>query len=185
MKLSGIWKTPDVVFAPQQICAYYVRLFRKPEFLLERFSKSQLDQGFWAIFGGPDWALQHLLWETENPLPGASRMRESDVRSFQPFLCNRAAGRCLHDVVGRNLLRLAMRSEGSTARRRGLGNAGRHVRNNIRDPFPRFTTLSESCASRVGPFAPPRDSRTRSALPRSSSFASRSRAGIRASRREV
>jgi hypothetical protein len=44
------WKIPDVTFAPQQICAYYVQLFRKPEFLLERFSKPQLEQGFWAIF---------------------------------------------------------------------------------------------------------------------------------------
>ena len=63
------WKMPDVVFAPQQICAYYMRLFREPEFLLEQFSRPQLEEGFWAIFGGPDWALQHLLWEPKIPFP--------------------------------------------------------------------------------------------------------------------
>jgi hypothetical protein len=61
------WKIPDVMFASRHVCAYYVQLFRKPEFLLERFSKPQLEQGFWAIFGGPDWALQHLLWDTNIP----------------------------------------------------------------------------------------------------------------------
>jgi hypothetical protein len=66
---SWYFKTPDVIFAPQQICAYCVRLFRKPEFLLARFSKPQLEQGFWAISSGTDWALQHLLWETKIPFP--------------------------------------------------------------------------------------------------------------------
>jgi hypothetical protein len=63
------WKAPDVTFAPQQVCAYYVRLFRNPEFLLERFSKPHLEQGFWAIFSGIDWGLEKLLWETEIPFP--------------------------------------------------------------------------------------------------------------------
>jgi hypothetical protein len=76
------WKGPDVTFAPQQVCAYYVRLFRNPEFLLERFSKPQLEQGFWAIFGGIDWGLGKLLWETEIPF---SQRKECVTAMFDLF----------------------------------------------------------------------------------------------------
>jgi hypothetical protein len=76
------WKAPDVTFAPQQVCAYYVRLFRNPEFLLERFSKPQLEQGFWAIPSGIDWGLQALLWETEIPFP---QRKECVIAMFDLF----------------------------------------------------------------------------------------------------
>jgi hypothetical protein len=41
----------QVEFDAKTICAYYVRLFRQPEFLLSRFTKPQLEEGFWAIQG--------------------------------------------------------------------------------------------------------------------------------------
>jgi hypothetical protein len=41
----------DVEFDPEIICAYYIRLFQRPEFLATRFTKQQLDQGFWAVVG--------------------------------------------------------------------------------------------------------------------------------------
>jgi hypothetical protein len=31
------------------MCAYYVQLFHRPEFLVSRFTKQQLEEGFWAI----------------------------------------------------------------------------------------------------------------------------------------
>ena len=39
----------EVEFNPEAICAYYVQLFRRPDFLSPRFTKLQLDEGFWAI----------------------------------------------------------------------------------------------------------------------------------------
>ena len=48
---------PDEIGPPfnevdaEKLCAYYVRLFRQPEFLLSRFAKEQLEEGFWAING--------------------------------------------------------------------------------------------------------------------------------------
>ena len=41
----------ETTFAPEVICSYYVRLFQQPEFLSTRFSKAQLEEGFWAIQG--------------------------------------------------------------------------------------------------------------------------------------
>jgi hypothetical protein len=59
------WKT-EVTYAPQQVCGYYVRLFRQPEFLLERFSKTQLEEGFWAIQGpNLECGVYRLLEDTD------------------------------------------------------------------------------------------------------------------------
>ena len=38
-----------VEFDAKIITAHYIRLFRQPEFLLERFTKVQLEEAFWAI----------------------------------------------------------------------------------------------------------------------------------------
>jgi hypothetical protein len=55
----------EVTFVPQQFCAYYIRLFREPEILVGRFSKSQLEEGFWGMISSRDWSVTQLLWESE------------------------------------------------------------------------------------------------------------------------
>jgi hypothetical protein len=41
---------------------YYARLFQKPEFLLSRFTKQELEEGFWEIIGYThDWSLGELI----------------------------------------------------------------------------------------------------------------------------
>ena len=41
----------DFEFDPDPVCDYYIQLFSRPEALLGRFSRDQLEQGFWAIQG--------------------------------------------------------------------------------------------------------------------------------------
>src|ERR1035438_8754229 len=41
----------EVTFDSQQICGYYIQLFRHATFLIDRFSKAQLEDGFWAVQG--------------------------------------------------------------------------------------------------------------------------------------
>jgi hypothetical protein len=41
----------ETEFDAKKIAAYYVRMFRQPAFLLNRFTKEQLEEGFWAIQG--------------------------------------------------------------------------------------------------------------------------------------
>jgi hypothetical protein len=72
------WWT-EVTFDAQQVCLYYTRLFRHPRFLLGKFSKEQLEDGFWAVQNdGLDCSAHCLIWHTE--LPFASR--EECVRSM-------------------------------------------------------------------------------------------------------
>jgi len=69
----------EVTYAPKAICSYYVQLFRQPEFLVQRFSKAQLDEGFWAIQGpNLDCAVDRVLWDTDLPFAA----REECVRSM-------------------------------------------------------------------------------------------------------
>src|ERR1700722_7595959 len=69
----------DVTFDPERVCQYYVRLFQSPSFLLERFSKVQLEQGFWAIQScNLGCFVSGLIWDKKLPFAA----REDCVRSM-------------------------------------------------------------------------------------------------------
>ncbi len=59
-----------VTFDAKRVCEFYIRLFRNPDFLLRKYSKAQLEQGFWAIHGSAlDCSVQHLIWNADVPFP--------------------------------------------------------------------------------------------------------------------
>lgn len=61
-------------FDPEEVCSYYVRLFTKPRMLLARFSREQLEQGFWVI-QGPNLACSvNRLLHDESSLPFARKV---------------------------------------------------------------------------------------------------------------
>lgn len=69
----------DATFVPEQICAHYTRLFGHPEFLVDLFSKKQLEEGFWAIqVPNLDCSVYRVLESTEVPLP----IRAECIRSM-------------------------------------------------------------------------------------------------------
>ena len=69
----------QVIFDLDRVCEYYVRMFREPEFLVERFSKGQLEQGFWAIQSSTlGCSAYRLVWNTDLPFA----RREECVRSM-------------------------------------------------------------------------------------------------------
>jgi hypothetical protein len=59
----------EVEFDAKKICVYYVQLFRQPEFLLSRFTKPQLEEGFWAIQGpNLDCSVSRIIHDSDQPL---------------------------------------------------------------------------------------------------------------------
>lgn len=69
----------EVICEPREACEYYSRLFLKPRFLLDRFSKDQLEQGFWAIQSGAiECSVIQVIWESTLPFD----TREEVVRSM-------------------------------------------------------------------------------------------------------
>jgi hypothetical protein len=69
----------DVTFVPEHICRYYTQLFHEPDFLIEHFSKAQLEQGFWAIQGpNLECSVRYILEDTDLPFA----VRERCIRSM-------------------------------------------------------------------------------------------------------
>ncbi len=69
----------EVEFDAKKICAYYVQLFQQPEFLLTRFTKPQLEEGFWAVQGpNLDCSVSSIIDDSDVPLS----VREECIRSM-------------------------------------------------------------------------------------------------------
>jgi hypothetical protein len=69
----------EVEFDAKKICTYYVQLFRQPEFLLSRFTKPQLEEGFWAIQGpNLDCSVSQIIDDSDVPVS----VREECIRSM-------------------------------------------------------------------------------------------------------
>ena len=72
------WQT-EAIAEPARLCEFYTRMFLQPGFLAERFSKDQLEQGFWAIQCSPlDCSAYNTIWSQEVPFSA----REECVRSM-------------------------------------------------------------------------------------------------------
>jgi hypothetical protein len=69
----------EVEFDARQIGAYYVQLFRQPEFLLTRFTKLQLEEGFWAIqVPNLECSVSRIIDDSDLPIS----TREECIRSM-------------------------------------------------------------------------------------------------------
>lgn len=69
----------EAEFDAKKICAYYVRMFRRPEFLLTRFTKAQLEEGFWAIQGpNLNCSVSRIIDNSDLPLS----LKEECIRSM-------------------------------------------------------------------------------------------------------
>jgi len=70
----------EIAFDARQIASYYIQLFKQPEFLLTRFTKSQLEEGFWAIHGpNLGCSASRIIDDSDLPLS----MREECIRSME------------------------------------------------------------------------------------------------------
>lgn len=69
----------EIAFDPGEVAEHYIRLFSGPEFLLSRFSKRQLEEGFWAI-QSPNLECGALQLMSHEDLPFS--IRENCIRSM-------------------------------------------------------------------------------------------------------
>ena len=73
----------------KKLCAYYVQLFRQPEFLLSQFTKQQLEEGFWAIMGHTqEWSAGNLIDFSDAPLASRKELIESMAVLFERLFIN-------------------------------------------------------------------------------------------------
>lgn len=77
------WHT-EVVFDPATISDFYIKLFREPTFLIQRFSKVQLDDAFWSIqVENLECSVHTIIFDTELPLTTRTLCIDSMVDLFQ------------------------------------------------------------------------------------------------------
>lgn len=73
------WRA-KVKYNPHEVARFYIRLFSEPEFLLARYTPTQLEQAFWAIPSvNIDCSVTHIIWDQRVPF----ELRESCVRSMR------------------------------------------------------------------------------------------------------
>jgi hypothetical protein len=80
---------PEVQLNAQKLCAYYIQLFQNPEFLTSRFTKKELEEGFWEIMGySHDWSLGELIEYSDAPLSSRKECIESMAFLFERLFAN-------------------------------------------------------------------------------------------------
>jgi hypothetical protein len=76
----------DVTFDTRRVLTFYVQLFEGPEFLMARYSKEQLEQGFWAIISGNiECSVTEVIWEKKIPFEERAACVRSMYHLFERF----------------------------------------------------------------------------------------------------
>jgi hypothetical protein len=76
----------ETIFEPKEIVDHYIGLFNRPEFLLTKFVKAELEQGFWAIQScNLDCAVAQVIWRSELPFAIRERCVRSMFHLFEKF----------------------------------------------------------------------------------------------------
>ena len=92
-KLDPWYWHVEVAFDVQQACKYYVRLFGQPAFLLERFSKAQLEQGFWGIqVANLDCSAYNVISNIDLPFAAREECIRSMFDLFRDFFATEPLG---------------------------------------------------------------------------------------------
>lgn len=81
----------------KHLCSYYVQLFQKPEFLLSRFTKQELEEGFWEIMGyNHDWSLGDLIEYSDAPLSSRKECIASMALLFERLFASEPLDTSVH-----------------------------------------------------------------------------------------
>ena len=87
----------QVTFDLARVCQHYMRLFQAPSFLLEQFSKEQLEQGFCAIQScNLDCSVTQLIWDTDLPFAARAECVRSMLDLFKGLFAAEALDTSVH-----------------------------------------------------------------------------------------
>jgi hypothetical protein len=96
-RLDASFYDVGVEFDAAKMCAYYVQLFHRPEFLVSRFTKQQLEEGFWAIMGHTvEWSAANIIDDPNLPLSSRKDCIESMAVLFERLFANEPLDTSVH-----------------------------------------------------------------------------------------
>jgi len=74
----------EVEYDAVAVVGYYIRLFSNPRFLLLKFSRDQLEQGFWAIHSGNlECSVDQMIWHKGVPFEDREHCVQSMFHLFE------------------------------------------------------------------------------------------------------
>jgi hypothetical protein len=92
---SWWWKT-DFVFDPIEQATHIAAIFRSAADLRERYSRDQLEQGFWFLISGVEGGLEDLIWDTRIPWEVRARLIDSTVDLYRQLFMVDPLDTCAH-----------------------------------------------------------------------------------------
>jgi hypothetical protein len=96
-KLDSSFYDVGVEFDAKKMCDYYVQLFHQPEFLVSRFTKQQLEEGFWAIMGHTvEWSTANIIDDSDLPISSRKRCIESMAVLFERLFADEPLDTSVH-----------------------------------------------------------------------------------------
>ena len=87
----------EVEIDARKLCSYCAQLFERPQFLLSRFTKQELEEGFWQIMGYTHgWSLGDLMEYSDAPLSSRKECIESMAVLFERLFANKPLDTSVH-----------------------------------------------------------------------------------------
>ncbi len=80
---AGWWWEAIVELDPVEYATRLIDIFRQPADLRTRYTREQLEQGFWMLISGADTSLGSLLWETAIPWDVRETLIQSTVDLYE------------------------------------------------------------------------------------------------------
>jgi hypothetical protein len=80
---TGWWWKDEFTFDPAEHVAHMTAILRNADVLRRRYSREQLEQGFWLLISGVEAGLEDLIWDTRVPWEARARLIEATVELYR------------------------------------------------------------------------------------------------------
>jgi hypothetical protein len=85
MSETGWWWESEVNLDPEEYAANLIAIFRTPAVLRSRYTREQLEQGFWMLISRAEPGLDPILWNPDVPWSVRTALIQATVDLYEKF----------------------------------------------------------------------------------------------------
>lgn len=82
------WWQSEIVFEPIEHVGNLTSIFRNPQPLRRRYTRDQMEQGFWFLISGATGALEDVLWDSSVPWNNRALLIASTVDLYRQLFAH-------------------------------------------------------------------------------------------------
>jgi hypothetical protein len=94
--VTNWWWAEELNFEPTEHTQNLAAIFRDPESLQARYSREQLEQGFWYLISGAPGSLEDLIWSAVVPWSVRADLIDSTADLYQKLFAREALDTSVH-----------------------------------------------------------------------------------------